>query len=70
MYNYFSSQKNSRSVTLSYSIRKNTSSTEDSENRDVIIIQKASFIGNMFTIDSRKVFNILKELTLDANVET
>ena len=55
---------------LSYVIRKDTPSTEDSENRDVLIIYHASLVGNMFTRDSRKVIDILKELTLGNDAET
>ena len=57
-------------MTLSYFIRKYTSSTEDSENRDVLILYQASLFGNMFTRDSRKVLDILKELTLGTDAET
>ena len=58
------SSKNSRGVPLSYVIRKVVSSPEDSENRDVQIIYQASLVRNMFTRDSSKVIDILKELTL------
>ena len=64
------SRKNSRGVPLSYVIRKDTSSPEDSENRDVQIIYQASIVGKMFTRDSRKVIDILKELTLGTDAET
>ena len=47
-YNYFTSRKNSRGVTLFYVIRKDTPSTEDSKERDVKIIYQASLFGNMF----------------------
>ena len=55
---------------LSYIIRKYTSSPKDRKNRDVQIIYQESLVGNMFTRDSRKVIDILKELTLgtDANI--
>ena len=55
---------------LSYVIRKDTSIPKDSENRDVQIIYKASLVGKMFTRDSRKVLDILKELTLGTDAET
>ena len=64
------SRENSRGVPLSYVIRKDTSSPEDIENRDVQIIYQSSLVGNMFTRDSRKVLNILKELTLGTDSET
>ena len=54
---------------LSHVIRKVTSSLRDSENRDVQIIYQASLIGNMFTRDSKKVLDILKELTLRTDTE-
>ena len=49
---------------LSYVIRKDTSSPEDSKNRYVQIMYQVSLVGNMFTRGSRKVIDILKELTL------
>ena len=55
---------------LSYVIRKDTSSSKDSENRDVKIIYQASLVGNMFTRNSKKVLDILKELTLGTDAET
>ena len=64
------SSKNSRDVPISYVIRKDMSSPEDSEIRDVQIIYQASLVGNMFTRDSRKVFDIIKELTLVTDAET
>ena len=70
IYNHFTSRENSHVVPLSYVIRKDTSSPEDSENRDVQIIYQASLVGNMFNRDSRKVLDILKELTLGADAET
>ena len=57
-------------MTLSYVIRKDTSIPEDSENRDVQIIYQASLVSNMFTINSRKVLDILKEPTLGTDAET
>ena len=55
---------------LYYFIRKDTSITEDSEKRDLQIIYQASIVGNMFTRYSRKVIDILKELTLGTDAET
>ena len=46
------------------------SSPEDIENRDVQIIYQASLVRNMFTRDSSKVIDILKELTLGTDAET
>ena len=46
------------------------SGPKDSENRDVQIIYQASIVGNMFIRDSRKVFEILKELNLGTDAET
>ena len=45
-------------------------SPEDSKNRDVKIIYQASLVRNMFTRDSRKVLDILKELTLGTDTDT
>ena len=55
---------------LYYVIRKDTSSPEDSENRDVKINYQASLVGNIFTRDSRKILDILKKLTLGTDAET
>ena len=55
---------------LSYVIRKDTSSPEDIENRDVQIIYQATLSGNMFSRDSRKVIDILKEVTIGTDPET
>ena len=55
---------------LSYVIRKDTPSPEDSENRDVKIITQESIFGNTFTRDSRKVLGILKEINLGNDAET
>ena len=55
---------------ISYVIRKDTSSPEDSENRDVKIIYQESLFRNMFITDPRKVLDILKELTLGTDTET
>ena len=62
--------KNSCGVSLSYFIRKNMPSTKDSEKRDIKIIHQASLVGCMFARDSRKVINIIKELTLGTESET
>ena len=64
------SRENSRGVPLSYIIINDTSIPEDSENRDVQIIYQAILVGNMFTRDSRKVLDVLKELTLGTDAET
>ena len=64
------SRGNIRYVPLSYVIRKDRSSPEDSEKRDVQIIYQASLVGNMFTRDSSKVLGILKELTPGTDSET
>ena len=64
------SRENSRGVPLSYVIRNDTSSPEDIENRDVQIIYQTSLVRNMFTRDSSKVIDILKELTLGTDAET
>ena len=55
---------------LYYVIIKDTSSTEDSENRDLQIIYQAILVRNMFTRDPRKVLDIIKELTLGTDAET
>ena len=50
--------------------RKDTPSTDDDKNKDVQIIHQASLVGNIFTMESRKVLDILKELTLVTDTET
>ena len=64
------SGENSRGVPLSYVIRKYMPSPEDIENRDIQIIYQASLVRNMFTRDSRKFIDIIKELTLGTDAET
>ena len=54
---------------LSYVIIKDTTIPDDSENRDVQIIYQASLVRNRFTRYSRKVLDILKELTLGTDAE-
>ena len=54
---------------LSYVIGKDTSSPKDSENRDVQIIYKASLVWNIFTRDSMKVLDIIKEPTIGTDAE-
>ena len=54
---------------LYYVIRKDTSSPEDSEIRYVQIIYQASLVRNVFNRDSRKILDILKELTLVTDAE-
>ena len=49
---------------LEYIIRKDTSSPDYNDTRDVHIIYNTSVVGNMFTKDSRKAMSILKELTI------
>ena len=44
--------------------------SQDSKNRDMKIIYQASLVRNMFTRDTRKVLDILKELTLGTDAET
>ena len=70
IYNYFEPEKNICGVPLSYIIRKDTTSPEDSENRDVQIIYQASIVRNMFIRDSTKVLDILKEITLGTDADT
>ena len=70
IYKYFVSRKTSRGVTLSYLIKNYTPSPEDSENRYVQIIYRVIIVGSMFTIESRKVIAIIKELTLVTDADT
>ena len=63
-------KEKSRGVPLYYVIRNDTSSHEDSENRDVKIIYQASLVRNMFIRDSRKILDIFKDLTLGTDAET
>ena len=46
IYNYLTSRENSRSLPLSYVIRKDVPSHKDIENRDVKIIYQSSLVGN------------------------
>ena len=62
-------KKNIRGVHLSYVIRKDMSNPKNSEIRYVQIKYQASLVGNMFTRDSRKVLDIIKELTLGNDAE-
>ena len=62
--------ENSRGVPLSYVIIKDTPINDDGDNRDVQITHQACFVRNMFIRDSRKVINIIKELTLGNDAET
>ena len=55
---------------LYYVIRKDTSSTKYSKNRDVKIIYQSSLSRNIFTRDSKKVIDILKELIPGTDAET
>ena len=70
IYNYLTSRENIHGVPLYYVIRKDKPSPEDSENRYVQIIYQASLVGNVFTRDSRKVLDIIKEPTLGTDTET
>ena len=70
IYNYFTSRKKSLGVPISYVTRKDAPNPEDSKNRNVLIIYQASLSGNIFTRDSRKVINIIKELSLGTDAET
>ena len=54
---------------LSYVIRKGTPNNKDRKIMDVQIIHQESFLENMFTIDPRKVINILKELTFGTHTK-
>ena len=67
---YFSQRKKIRVVPLSYVIRKYTPSPEDRENRNLQIIHQASLVRNRFKRESKKVFDILKELNLGTDAET
>ena len=62
--------ENNCGVPLSCFIRKDTSSPENSENRDVQIIYRAILVGSMFNRYSRKVLDIIKELTLGTDADT
>ena len=55
---------------LSHFIRKYDPIHKYSENRYIQIIYQASLVENMFTRDSSKVLDILKELTLGTDAET
>ena len=63
-------KKISRGMPLSYVIRKDTQIPDDNKNRYVQIIHKVSIYENIFTRDSRKVLDIIKELTLGNDAET
>ena len=55
---------------LSYVIIKDKPRPDEGKNRDVKIIHQASLAGNIFIRDSRKVLNILKEITLGDDPKT
>ena len=57
-------------MTLSYVVINYTPVPKDSEKRDVQIIYQSSLVGNIFTRDSSKFLDILKELTLGNDTET
>ena len=59
-YSYFSPHKNCRCVPLSYVIRNYAPSPDDVNNRYFQIIHQSSLVGDMFTIDSSKVLDIIK----------
>ena len=50
--------------------QKRYANPKNSKNRDVKIIYQAILVGNMFTRDSRKVLDIIKELALGNDAET
>ena len=54
---------------LSYVIRKDPPIYNYGKNRHVHIIHQASLVGNMFTRDSGKVIDIIKEMALGTNSE-
>ena len=51
------------------SSKKGSPILDDGDNRYVKTIYQVSVVGNMFTIDSRKVLNILKEITLGTDTK-
>ena len=51
-------------------IIKDTLGPDDREKRDVQIIHQASLVGNLFIRDSRKIIDIIKELTLGTDAKT
>ena len=55
---------------LSYVIRKDTPGPDYGEIMDVQIIHQSILVGNIFTRDSKKVIDILKELTIVTDDET
>ena len=55
---------------ISYIIMRDTPSPEDNENRNLQIIYQESLVRNMFTRDSGKVLDIIKELILGTDAET
>ena len=56
--------ENRCAVTLSFTMRKDTTSNDNKGNRYVKIVHQANLVSHMFIIDSRKIIDILKELTL------
>ena len=55
---------------LSYVIIKDKPSPKESENRNVQIIYQESLVRKIFTRDSRKFLDVLKEMTLGTYAET
>ena len=67
---HFLSQKNSCCVLLSYVIIKNATSPDDGHNRDVHINNQERTVGNMFTSESTKFLDIIRETNLGTDNET
>ena len=70
MYTYFTATKNSWGVPLTYVIRKTPASSGIVINREQEMIQNAPLQGNIFSFETKKVLEIIKELTVDTDSET
>ena len=62
--------ENNCGVPISYIIMRDTPSPEDNEIRNLQINYQEILVGSIFTRYSRKVLDIIKELTLGTDVDT
>ena len=70
VYAYFTATKKSRWIALSYVIHKNPYPSGIVIDMEQEIIKNALLQGNMSSCDTKKVLEILKELTVDTDSET
>ena len=70
VYTYFTAMKNSQGVPLTYVTRKTPAPPCIVIDREQEIIQNHPPQGNMFSCDTNKVIEIMKELTVYTDAET